>query len=61
MTEETKYILNAINSLADARAYVDHLEQILSAKPLIADELPVLKSMISRAYDRCVFLYGATR
>ena len=62
MTEESKYLLKAINALADARAYVEHVEQIreVGAGEINAPtrgELQILKSQIMRAYDRCTFLY----
>lgn len=66
MTEESKYLLKAINALADARAYVGHVEQIRGAgtgeiNAPTRGELQVIKSQIMRAYDRCVFLYGVAR
>ena len=66
MTEESKYLLKAVNALADARAYVGHVEQIRGAgtggiNEPVRGELQVLKSQTMRAYDRCVFLYGVAR
>lgn len=66
MTEESKYLLKAINALADARAYVGHVEQIRGAgtgeiNVPVRGELQVLKSQIMMAYDRCVFLYGVAK
>lgn len=66
MTEESKYLLKGINALADARAYVEHVEQIRETgageiNAPVRGELQILKSQITRAYDRCVFLYGVAR
>ena len=66
MTEESKYLLKAVNSLADARAYVEHVEQIRGVMTgeinvPMRGELHILKSQIMMAYDRCVFLYGVAR
>lgn len=62
MTEESKYLLKAINALADARAYVEHVEQIRGVETgeinaPMRGELQILKSQIMMAYDRCTFLY----
>ena len=62
MTEESKYLLKAINALADARAYIGHVEQIRGSgtgeiNEPVRGELQILKSLIMRAYDRCTFLY----
>lgn len=62
MTEESKYLLKGINALADARAYVEHVEQIKGVgtgeiNAPTRGELQILKSQIMRAYDRCTFLY----
>ena len=66
MTEESKYLLKAINSLADALAYVEHVEQIRGVgtgeiNVPVRGELQILKSQIMMAYDRCVFLYGVAK
>lgn len=66
MTEEIKYLVRAVNALADARVYIGHVEQIRGAgtgeiNAPTRGELQVLKSQIMRAYDRCVFLYGVAR
>lgn len=66
MTERSKYLLKAINALADAREYVAHVEQTRGAgtgeiNALMRGELQVIVSQITRAYDRCVFLYGVAR
>ena len=66
MTEESKYLLKAVNALADARAYVGHVEQVMGAgtgeiNEPVRGELQIVKSQIMRAYDRCVFLYGVAR
>ena len=66
MTEKSKYLLKTINSLADALAYVEHVEQIRGVgtgeiNAPVLGELQILKSQITRAYDRCVFLYGVAR
>lgn len=66
MTEELEYLLKAITSLADARAYVEHVEQIRGVETgeinaPVRGELQILKSQIMMAYDRCVFLYGVAR
>ena len=62
MTEEIKYLVRAVNALADARAYVEHVEQIRGVgtgevNAPVRGELQILKSQIMMAYDRCVFLY----
>ena len=66
MTEESKYLLKGINALADARAYVEHVEQIRGVgtgeiNVPVRGELQILKSQIMMAYDRCVFLYGVAK
>ena len=66
MTEECEYLLKAINALADARAYVEHVEQVRGVgtgeiNAPVRGELQILKSQITRAYDRCTFLYEVTR
>lgn len=62
MTEDQTYMLKAIASLADARAYVEHVEQIRGVgtreiNTPMRGELQILKSQIMCAYDRCTFLY----
>lgn len=53
MTEEIKYLVRAVNALADARVYIGHVEQIKRAEGKVhsAGELNVIKSEILKAYD----------
>ena len=53
MTEEIKYLVRAVNALADARVYIGHVEQIKRAegKAHSAGQLNVIKAEILNAYD----------
>ena len=63
MTEDIKYLLRAVNSLADARAYVGHVEQmkITEARLSAAKELRLLRSTIQQAYNHAAKLVEAWR
>lgn len=63
MTEEIHYLLRSVNSLADARAYVGHVEQmkITEGKALSAKELRALRSTIQQAYNHAAKLVEAWR
>ena len=63
MTEDIKYLLRAVNSLADARAYVGHVEQtkITEGKSHSAKELRALRSTIQQAYNHAAKLVEAWR
>ena len=63
MTEESHYLLRAVNSLADARAYVGHVEQmkITEGKTHSANELWALRSTIQQAYNGAAKLVEAWR
>ncbi len=53
MTEEIKYLVRAVNALADARVYIGHVEQIKRAggKAHSAGQLNAIKAEILNAYD----------
>jgi len=63
MTKDLEYLLKAITSLADARAYVGHVEQmkITEGKALSAKELRALRSTIQQAYNHAAKLVEAWR
>ena len=63
MTEDIKYLIRAVNSLADARAYVGHVEQmkITEGKSHSANELRALRSTIQQAYNYSAKLVEAWR
>ena len=63
MTEGISYLLRAVNSLADARAYIGHVEQmkINEGRRYSAKELRALRSTILQAYNHAAKLVEAWR